>query len=73
MMWSRIGLFAIGTIGFGMLGAASWMRRPSPPQKRTTFIARRLDSVLPAKLYEEQCGVGEDFRERGRRHGRSGR
>jgi hypothetical protein len=36
-------------------------------------MACRLDSVLSATLYEEQRGVGEDFRERGRRHGSSDR
>src|SRR6185503_15704532 len=50
MMWSRMGRLAIGTIGFGMLGAASWIRRPSPPQKRTTFIGSgQLRRVLPAE------------------------
>src|ERR1044072_5987708 len=50
MMWSRIGRLAIGTIGLGMLGAASWIRSPNPPQNRTTFMALcRLGRVLPAQ------------------------
>src|SRR4051794_31558648 len=60
MMWSRMGRLAIGTIGLGMLGAASWMRSPRPPQKRTTFIGlRRLDCVLPAQLSVERAPVEE--------------
>src|SRR5215211_7430429 len=40
MMCQRIGRPPIGTMGFGMLGAASAIRRPAPPQKMTTFIRK---------------------------------
>ena len=33
------GRLPIGTIGLGIRSEASRMRRPRPPQKRTTFIA----------------------------------
>ena len=38
MMCQRIGRSPIGIIGFGTRTVVSPMRRPSPPQKRTTFI-----------------------------------
>src|SRR4051812_19140927 len=39
MTCQRIGWLPIGTIGFGTRSEASRMRKPRPPQKRTTFIS----------------------------------
>src|SRR5215211_2031186 len=68
MMWSRIGWFAIGTIGFGMLGAASCIRNPRLPQKSTTFIAdrrlsdhRRARGLHPAQVLVDAAGVGQQL------------
>src|SRR3954447_24026247 len=41
MMFQRIGRGPMETIGFGMLAEPSLIRRPRPPQKRTTFIGGR--------------------------------
>src|SRR5689334_8207910 len=68
MMWSRIGRLAIDTIGFGMLGAASWIRRPSPPANNTTFTSAsalqgvdRLARLGPAQSLVERTLVAEPF------------
>src|SRR5580765_8557978 len=68
MMWSRIGRFAMGTIGFGMLGAASCIRSPRPPQKSTTFIADCRPSdrcgsrgLHPAQVLVDVAGIGQQL------------
>src|SRR3954467_1137374 len=67
MMWSRIGRLAMGTIGLGMLGAASCIRSPRPPQKSTTFIECRPSDrrgsrgLYPAQVLVDAAGVGQQL------------